>query len=98
MLAPSVTRRLFTEFAARPNPAVVPKAVSMLTSREREVLVLVARGHSNREIAEELVLSETTVKTHVGRVLLKLGLRDRVQAVVFAYEHGLVRPGDGPAS
>ncbi|MBV9312287.1 MAG: response regulator transcription factor [Pseudonocardia sp.] len=98
LLAPSVTRRLITEFAARPNPAVVPKAVSTLTSREREVLVLVARGHSNREIAEELVLSETTVKTHVGRVLLKLGLRDRVQAVVFAYEHGLVRPGDGPAS
>ncbi|MGH8895995.1 MAG: response regulator [Egibacteraceae bacterium] len=93
LLAPAITRRLIKEFASRPDPAATPAELGALTAREREVLVLVARGHSNAEIADELVVSETTVKTHVGRVLMKLGLRDRVQAVVLAYEHGLVRPG-----
>jgi DNA-binding NarL/FixJ family response regulator len=93
LLAPSVTRRLIEDVArthARPAP---PPALATLTEREREVLVLVARGLSNAEIAETLVLGETTVKTHVGRMLTKLGLRDRVQAVVLAYESGLVTPG-----
>jgi DNA-binding NarL/FixJ family response regulator len=98
LLAPAVTRRLVTEFASRPDPAAVPDSLAELTGREREVLALVARGRSNREIAEELVVSGTTVKTHVGRVLMKLGLRDRVQAVVLAYEVGLVRPGEEDAS
>jgi DNA-binding NarL/FixJ family response regulator len=92
LLAPSVTRRLVAELAQtqpRPTP---PPAFGLLTSREREVLTLVARGLSNAEIAQELVVGETTVKTHVGRMLTKLGLRDRVQAVVMAYETGLVRP------
>ena len=94
LLAPSVTRRLIAEFASRPEsaPAPVP-ALESLTDREREVLVLVARGLSNAEIAAQLYVGETTVKTHVGRVLMKLGLRDRVQAVVLAYEVGLVRAG-----
>jgi DNA-binding NarL/FixJ family response regulator len=92
LLAPSVTRRLVAELAqTRPRPTP-PPALAQLTSREREVLTLVARGLSNAEIARELVLGETTVKTHVGRVLTKLGLRDRVQAVVMAYESGLVTP------
>jgi DNA-binding NarL/FixJ family response regulator len=94
LLAPAVTRRLITEFAARPDPAATPDALAGLTGREREVLTLVARGRSNREIADDPVVSGTTVKTHVGRVLMKLGLRDRVQAVVLAYELGLVRPGE----
>ena len=92
LLAPSVTRRLIDELAQvqpRPKP---PPALALLTSREREVLTLMARGLSNAEIAAELILGETTVKTHVGRVLTKLGLRDRVQAVVLAYESGLVTP------
>lgn len=94
LLAPSVTRRLLEEFASRPeSPAGPPPALETLTPRELEVLRLVARGLSNAEIAEELVVGETTVKTHVGHILMKLGLRDRVQAVVLAYEHGLVRPG-----
>lgn len=93
LLAPAITRRLINEFASRPDPAATPMALGMLTLREREVLVLIARGYSNAEIADQLVVSETTVKTHVGRVLMKLRLRDRVQAVVLAYEHGLVRPG-----
>jgi DNA-binding NarL/FixJ family response regulator len=89
LLAPSVTRRLIDELAqvARPEP---PAALGLLTDREREVLTLVARGLSNGEIAVELSLGETTIKTHVGRMLTKLGLRDRVQAVVLAYESGLV--------
>ncbi|HZZ48418.1 MAG TPA: response regulator transcription factor [Pseudonocardia sp.] len=94
LLAPSVTRRLITEFAARPaGPAALP-ALNDLTEREREVLMLVAKGHSNREIGQRLAVAETTVKTHVSRVLLKLDCRDRVQAVVLAYEQGLVRPGE----
>ena len=94
LLAPSVTRRLLEEFASRPEPpARANTAVEALTPRELEVLRLVARGLSNGEIAEELVVGETTVKTHVGHILMKLGLRDRVQAVVLAYEHGLVTPG-----
>jgi DNA-binding NarL/FixJ family response regulator len=97
LLAPSITRRLVERFAA-PSPATVPTTsaeVATLTPREREVLVLIARGLSNAEVAERLVLSEATVKTHVARILAKLGLRDRVQAVVLAYETGLVTPGEG---
>lgn len=93
LLAPTVTRRLINEFASRPIPTTTPAALTRLTAREREVLILIARGLSNAEIADEFVVSENTVKTHVGRVLMKLGLRDRVHAVVLAYEHGLIRPG-----
>jgi DNA-binding NarL/FixJ family response regulator len=94
LLAPSVTRRLVEEFASRPLPPPEgPAELGELTAREREILTLVARGLSNREIADRLVLGESTVKTHVGNVLMKLALRDRVQAVVLAYESGLVRPG-----
>ena len=92
LLAPSVTRRLIDELAQVQPPPKPPPALALLTSREREVLTLMARGLSNAEIAAELILGETTVKTHVGRVLTKLGLRDRVQAVVLAYESGLVTP------
>ena len=98
VVAPSVTRRLLDTFADRFEPPPAPPAeLSSLTEREREVLIEVARGLSNQEIAARLVLSEATVKTHVGRILAKLGLRDRVQAVVLAYELGLVRPGSRPA-
>ncbi|MEV1085154.1 response regulator transcription factor [Streptomyces sp. NPDC050211] len=96
LLGPSVTRRLLAEFAratpATPPPDVVHR-LSRLTDREREVLLLLGRGLSNAEIAARLHVGEATVKTHVGRVLDKLGLRDRVHAVVFAFDHGLVRPG-----
>ncbi len=93
LLAPAITRRLIEEFTRveRQGP---PRGYDQLTDREREVLVLVSRGLSNAEIAAELFVSLQTVKTHVARVLAKLGLRDRVQAVVLAYEHGLVRPGE----
>jgi DNA-binding NarL/FixJ family response regulator len=94
LLAPSITRRLIQEFARRPQPGHVPSEVEELTEREREVLRLIARGLANGEIARQLVLGETTVKTHVTRILAKLGVRDRVQAVVFAYESGLVTPGE----
>ena len=92
LLAPSVTRRLINEFADRGADEVVDIRLDSLTEREQEVLKLVAQGLSNAEIAAELVVEETTIKTHVRHVLQKLGLRDRVQAVVAAYEGGLVRP------
>jgi DNA-binding NarL/FixJ family response regulator len=92
LLAPSITRRLIEEFASGPQPGAAPQSVEALTEREREVLGLIAAGLTNAEIAKQLILGETTVKTHVTRVLSKLGLRDRVQAVVFAYETGVVRP------
>ena len=95
VVAPSTTRRLLDRFAPMlpSTSAPAPPTLSVLTEREREVLGLVAQGLSNSEIAARLVLSEATVKTHVGRILMKLDLRDRVQAVVLAYETGLVRPG-----
>jgi len=93
LLAPSVTRRLVAEFASRPRRPDTPEGLDELTDREREVLVLMANGASNAEIASQLFVAETTVKTHVGHVLQKLRLRDRAQAVVLAYESGLVRPG-----
>ena len=94
LLAPQVTKRLIEEFASRPTPPPEgPVELAELTAREREILTLIARGLTNGEIAGELVLGESTVKTHVGNILSKLGLRDRVQAVVLAYESGLVRPG-----
>ena len=97
MLAPSITRRLLDKYAGRlpSGDESVPQPLQALTEREVEVLKLVARGLSNAEIAAELFVSETTVKTHVGHVLTKLALRDRVQAAVYAYESGLVRPGAG---
>lgn len=99
VLAPKATRRLLDRFAATFPSGAEPPAdtdvLATLTDREREVFGLVAAGHSNREIATELHLSEGTVKIHVGRVLAKLGLRDRVQAVVLAYESGVVVPGHG---
>ncbi|GLY02069.1 MULTISPECIES: response regulator transcription factor [Actinoplanes] len=95
LLAPSVTRRLIAEFAARPHrDRIRPVQLNGLTPRETDVLRLIARGRSNQEIAAELVVAEQTVKTHVGRVLGKLSLRDRAQAVVFAYESGLVAAGE----
>ena len=94
LLAPQVTKRLIEEFASRPTPPPGgPAELAELTAREREILTLIARGLTNSEIANDLVLGESTVKTHVGNILSKLGLRDRVQAVVLAYETGLVRPG-----
>ena len=96
LLAPSVTSRLIAEFVQRP-PAQRPdpKRLDALTQREREVLVLIARGMSNAEIAAELVVGDATVKSHVAHVLMKLALRDRIQAVILAYELGIVRAGDG---
>lgn len=95
LLAPSITQVLIDEIARQPvsDRASYP-GIDTLTGRELDVIRLMARGHSNAEIAQELVLGEATIKTHVGRILAKLSARDRVQAVVFAYESGLVRPGD----
>jgi DNA-binding NarL/FixJ family response regulator len=94
LLSPSVTRRVIEEFARRPERTRPrPASLDELTEREAEVFQLVARGMSNAEIAEKLVVSGGTVKTHVARILMKLGLRDRVQAVVLAYEAGLIEPG-----
>jgi DNA-binding NarL/FixJ family response regulator len=96
LLAPSITRRLIVEFArAAPAAPAPPRGLEDLTDRELEVFKLMARGLSNAEIAAELVVSETTVKTHVARVLMKLGVRDRVQAVVLAYESGIAVPQAG---
>lgn len=93
LVAPAVTRRLIAEFARASAPPPGPDPLTDLTDREREILLLVAKGLSNTEIANTLVLSASTVKTHVGNLLAKLGCRDRVQAVVLAYESGVVRPG-----
>ena len=95
LLAPSVTRRLIREFARRPATSAAP-LVQSLSPRERDVFELVARGLSNAEIAGRLHLGEATVKSHVAHMLVKLGLRDRIHAVIHAYESGLVRPGDPP--
>ena len=96
LLAPAVTRAVIEEFARQPppRPPVTPAALAELTPREREVLDLLAHGLSNPEICGRLVISEATAKTHVARILQKLALRDRIQAVIYAYEHGLVVPGD----
>ncbi|MEV4114485.1 response regulator transcription factor [Nonomuraea sp. NPDC049695] len=95
LIAPAITKRLIHEFAklGGPRPTAGPR-LAELTERETEVLTLIAQALSNQEIAEKLFVAEQTVKTHVGRVLMKLGLRDRAQAIVFAYETGLVRPGE----
>jgi DNA-binding NarL/FixJ family response regulator len=93
MLAPSVTKRLIAEFAARPDPRTPPVELADLTEREREILELVAAGLSNADIARRLVISPLTAKTHVSRVLAKLGCHDRAQLVTLAYETGLVTPG-----
>jgi DNA-binding NarL/FixJ family response regulator len=96
LLAPAITRRVIEQFVRRPPSSVrsLPASLDELTPRELEVLRLVARGRSNAEIATELFVSDATVKTHVAHALAKLNLRDRVQAVVFAYESGLIEPGD----
>ena len=93
LLSPSVTRRVIDRMATEPSPVAASRRLDALTPRELEVLEHVAHGLSNREIAEAFVIEESTVKTHVKRVLMKLGLRDRVQAVIFAYESGVIRPG-----
>ena len=94
LLAPSVTRRLIADFASQPRAgAPLPRALTALTHRETEVLRLIARGLSNTEISDTLVIAEQTTKTHIGRILAKLDLRDRAQAVIVAYESGLVAPG-----
>jgi DNA-binding NarL/FixJ family response regulator len=92
LLAPQITRRLIAEFARHRTPPEKPERLASLSGRELEVLELVARGLTNAEIARELYVAETTVRTHVGHILTKLGLRDRVQAVVLAYETGLIQP------
>jgi len=98
LLAPSVTRRLIEDIGKRParDASISAPGLDQLTERELEVLRLVAKGLSNAEIAEQLYLGEATIKTHVGRMLMKLNIRDRVQAVVLAYESGLITPGDHP--
>lgn len=95
LVSPQLTLRLLNRFTQRPRPAAVFERFQVLTAREREVLVLVGHGLSNEEIAKDLFLSEATVRTHVSRVFAKLGLRDRVSAVVLAYDSGLVVPGEG---
>jgi DNA-binding NarL/FixJ family response regulator len=97
LLAPSVTRRLITEFASRTVRDGPPMSTGTLTEREHEVLMLVTSGMSNDEIATRLVISPATVKTHISRILTKLGVRDRAQLIVMAYESGLVQPGGGTA-
>ena len=94
LLAPSVTRRLIDAFARQAETTLSPSRLAALTARERDVLLLLARGRSNAEIATALFVSEATIKTHVGNLLAKLGLRDRVQAVIAAYETGIVVPGN----
>ena len=96
LLAPTVTRRLIEEFASQSQGDSAPEGMDQLTEREVEVLRSLAAGLSNAEISDALFVSEATVKTHISHILTKLGLRDRVQAVVVAYESGLVRPGDNP--
>jgi DNA-binding NarL/FixJ family response regulator len=98
LLSPAITRRMIEARLDRPPTGPPPRVLGSLTPREREILGLLGRGLSNLEIAESLVVSETTVKTHVGRVLMKLGIRDRVQAVIFAYESGVVTIGHNPAA
>jgi DNA-binding NarL/FixJ family response regulator len=93
LLAPSVTRRIIEQFARRPPKPELGAQLESLTQREREVLIMLAGGKSNAELAAELFVSEGTIKTHVSSLLAKLGLRDRVQAVVLAYQSGLVTPG-----
>jgi DNA-binding NarL/FixJ family response regulator len=96
LLAPAITRRLIEDFCSGPAPsATAAAASSRLSERELEVVRLVAQGLSNAEIAARLYLSEATVKSHIARILAKLGLRDRVQVAVYAYENGIVRPGHG---
>jgi DNA-binding NarL/FixJ family response regulator len=95
LLAPSVTMRLIETFARRPSETLPsPSKLAAVTAREHDIMLRLARGMTNAEIAADLVLSEATVKSHVGSLLAKLGLRDRVQAVILAYETGIVRPGD----
>ena len=94
LLAPSITRRLIEDYARRPAPRHQPDALADLTGRELEVMRLLARGMPNTDIARELFLGDATVKTHVARIFTKLSLHDRAQAVVLAYETGLVQPGD----
>lgn len=95
LLAPSLTTRVVEAYVRGPAPGQSPGELASLSEREREVLALVARGKANAEIADELIVGESTVKTHVSSILSKLSLRDRTQAVIVAYESGLVRPGDG---
>lgn len=95
LLSPTITRKLIEAYVRRPRPGALPAELGELTERELEVLTLIGRGLSNAEIARELFVSEATVKTHVNRILSKLRLRDRVQAVVLAYESGFVQPGQG---
>jgi DNA-binding NarL/FixJ family response regulator len=97
LLAPSVTRRLVKRFTSSAKAPAIHRDLTALTPREREVLTLMGQGRSNAELAETLTLSEATVKTHVARIFAKLSLRDRAQAVVLAYETGLVTPGDPPS-
>ena len=98
LLSPSITRRLIEEFSASRAPATPAPGLDELTPRELEVFRLLATGKTNAEIAAELIIGETTVKTHVTRILMKLGLRDRVQAVVVAYETRIVTPGQTTSS